>query len=102
MRGLDVECHDRPVTSPTIHQFEAINDTPLSDFNVYVISFLYPIALAARHAAEYNIEQAFLVPFVQHRLTSNVQPSHNIRATGLPIMATPTIPSPSDSPMENL
>src|SRR5690606_24518217 len=63
---------------------------------------LYPIALASLQTAAYSMEQAFFVPSVQHRVTSRVKPSSRCRATGLPAMATPTILSPLETPMENL
>jgi len=63
---------------------------------------LYPMFFAARHAAEYSIEQAFLVPSVQRRLTSSVHPLSKCLDTGLPTVQTPTIFVPSEHPMENL
>lgn len=99
--GLAVRFHVPPPASPRHFQPAAVRLTPLSDGRVYVISFLYPSANAARLQAPYSMELAFLVPSVQVRLTSRVQPLSAKRATGLPTMATPTIESPRATPTQN-
>jgi protein gp37 len=59
-------------------------------------------AMYTMQGVAYSMEQALRLPSVQRRFTSMVHPSSRWRDTGRPIMATPTICSPSESPMENL
>jgi hypothetical protein len=51
-RGLFFLFHEPPPASPISRQFAAFNDIPVSEFKIYVINFLYPIAFAAHHDAE--------------------------------------------------
>jgi len=93
MRGLSFRDQDPPPHSPTHFHPTALREEPVSDFNIYVMSFLYPRDLVTRQAAEYNMLHAFLVPSVQHRVTSKVQPLSRFLDTGLPTMMTPTTAS---------
>lgn len=73
--GLRFPVHRNPPAFPTHFHPDAFKLAPFSLSRIYVTSRLYPIALAALHAAAYSMEQAFLVPSVHRRFTSNVHPS---------------------------
>jgi len=91
-----------PPAMPSQVKLLAFRLAPFSDCRMYVMIFLYPICFATRHAAPYNIEQAFFVPSVHNLLISQVNPSSKCLDTGLPHTAQPTIFSSSNNPIANL
>ena len=95
MRGLDGTSQDLPGVLPTHFHPAARTLVPLSVDRVYVMTFRYPIALAALQQAPYSIEQAFGLPTsTATRVTSTVHESSSRLDMGRPTIATPTT-SPS-------
>lgn len=86
--GTDHSCGLTDATSlaPT-----ALREAPDSEASVYVTTFEYPSSRATLTTLAYKNEQAFHVPSLQTRSTSNVWPSSSLLVTGLPPTATPTI-----------
>ena len=90
--GREGVSHCRAVTFPVGVKFDALRLAPFSSAVVYVTILVYPIALHALTLAPYSFEHALGVPSVQTLSISAVVPLSKARATGRPIMATPTSP----------